>query len=253
MAFENVGQLKHYQGLLIQFQVRCSEFKLQYRSLPGPVELLDWLKRSSAKKMCFRLDAQMNGWVVLSCRCWMWSLLRTHQTLFNSSCPSWRMTASQERSGQRENMIPSLSSSVRVRLWFLMGMIRGVSMFLCLAHVNFPRWPECIINLSLYCAETAVATWSTGAYALDMFLTRSDALYGAHTQWMVAFTVCMSMIHSSGVSVQHANISTCYLCWLACVVVLATADAKTSLSPSPLPVSTCFFQSRVLHALVALL
>lgn len=46
-------------------------------------------------------------------RCWMWSLLPTPQTLFSSSCPSWRMTASQERSAQRESTTQWQSSSVR--------------------------------------------------------------------------------------------------------------------------------------------
>lgn len=46
-------------------------------------------------------------------RCWMWSLLPTPQTLFSSSCPSWRTTASQERSAQRENTTRWQSSSVR--------------------------------------------------------------------------------------------------------------------------------------------
>lgn len=49
-------------------------------------------------------------------RCWMLSLLPTHQTLFNSSCPSSRTTASQEQSAQKENTILLQSSLVSFTL-----------------------------------------------------------------------------------------------------------------------------------------
>lgn len=45
-------------------------------------------------------------------RCWMWLRLLTHQTLFSSSCPSWRTTASREQSAQRESTTLSQSSLV---------------------------------------------------------------------------------------------------------------------------------------------
>lgn len=50
--------------------------------------------------------------------------------------------------------------------------------FLRSCHMSL-TCPECIIKLFalLLCTDTAVSTWSRGAYTLDLFLARSDAQY----------------------------------------------------------------------------